>query len=268
MNMKNILFVAAFALGLSTAQVQAHSHLNCHAYAQSVVNQAKKNIGLGCGFSGPVWSTNYNFHFNWCNQNTTRIHHLGEQENIRAAQMGQCLTKVKAKDQKHRLKEKMCLKYAKAAQKLRGQVNKACKGQDGGEWSQTLKQDVEFCMAKGGSFADLTNNNRVKKIKACKKIAFTKTYKPRNFRGVPLDGCNENGSSCGKSQADLFCKYEGHLTSKKHATGGRNFTVYYFCLEMNAASLQRYTDAGGKCFCSDESNGCSYFKYIQCSGLK
>lgn len=268
MNVKSVLVLAALALGLVTSQVYAHSHLNCQAYAQAVVNQAKKNIGLGCGFSGPVWSTDFNFHFNWCNQNTTRIHHLGEQENIRAAQMNQCLVKVKKKDQLHRRRELYCVKYAKKAQKLRGQVNQVCKGQNGGEWPQTIKQDVAFCMAKGGDFSDLTNNKRIKQIKTCNTAKATKTYKPRNFRGAPLDGCFAGGSGCGKGVADSFCRGKGHKTSKSFATGGTNYSVYSFCLTFGAARVQGYIDAGGKCFCTDDGKGCSYFKHITCIGKK
>lgn len=269
MSAKITIVLAVLASGFATLNAQAHSHLNCHAYANSVVAQAKKNIGLGCGFSGPVWSTDYSFHFNWCNQNTTQIHHLGEQENIRAAQMQQCLQKVKTKDQKFRNKQEYCLKYAKEAQDLRGKLNNACKGQDGGEWPQTLKQDVEFCMAKGGSYADLTNRNRAKQITACSEAAFTKTYnRPANFRGTPLDGCNENGTQCGKPIANAFCRGKGHKHASSFETGGTDFTVYSFCLSMNAARKQRYIDAGGKCHCSSNSNGCGYFKHITCQGKR
>ncbi len=122
---------------------------------------------LGCDFTTPQWRNDYNFHFNWCNQKTTQIHHLGEQQNIRAAQIEQCKLKVKAKDADLRKKQVYCNQYAKEAQKIRARLNAACQGQDGGEWVSDLKGDFEFCMAKGGAFADLKNGSRLKQISAC-----------------------------------------------------------------------------------------------------
>ena len=39
---------------------------DCAAYAQESVLQARANRRLGCGFSGPRWTTSYRAHLRWC----------------------------------------------------------------------------------------------------------------------------------------------------------------------------------------------------------
>ena len=108
---------ATAAIG-SASPVKADNHLNCQAYAETVMQSVRHSIGLGCDFNTAQWVNDYNFHFNWCNQKTTQIHHLGEQQNIRAAQLEQCKAKVKIRDADLRKKQVYCNQYAKQAQKI------------------------------------------------------------------------------------------------------------------------------------------------------
>jgi len=46
----------------------------CESYARTAVWQGKENRNKGCGFSGPLWHTDRNSHYNWClNVSTTKI---------------------------------------------------------------------------------------------------------------------------------------------------------------------------------------------------
>ena len=38
----------------------------CSVYAQTAIDQQKKNLDLSCGFVGPVWSNDYRAHYLWC----------------------------------------------------------------------------------------------------------------------------------------------------------------------------------------------------------
>ena len=61
--------------------VAANSHLNCQAYAQSVIDQTNENAKWGCGFTGRRWSTDYNLHVNWCN--SAQMVNLTNEQNAR-----------------------------------------------------------------------------------------------------------------------------------------------------------------------------------------
>ncbi len=288
MNVKTRLTLAVLALGLVSSGAHAHGHLNCNAYANSVINQAKKSIGLGCGFSGPVWSTDYNFHFNWCNQNTTQIHHLGEQENIRAAQMQQCLANVKTKDQQHRKKEKGCLAYAKKAVELDAEIRNACPSNSA--WPQNLKAHVDLCMKKGGAqYARIENVKRTGIIAGCKhdeqkaRFAQTRTFpnsgkvSARRKRALPVDVClrkfnRDNswflglgggitdvplGHECGKSVATAFCITKGYVEAVDAPT-----KVYDNGRDMDGRLASTYW-IGSKKACHGK---CAGFRYITCKG--
>ena len=40
----------------------------CASYAQTAIDQQRKNLDLGCGFAGPVWSNDYRAHYQWCRE--------------------------------------------------------------------------------------------------------------------------------------------------------------------------------------------------------
>jgi hypothetical protein len=269
MRINRIIPLAALVVAAYSTGASAHSHLNCQAYAQSVVDYAKQNIGLGCGFSGPVWSTDFNFHFNWCNG--VQMADLTREDRNRQAAMNQCKAEVKVKDDLNRNRQKYCLKYANQAQELRNQVNAACKGQDGGEWPKTVKEDVDFCMQKGGAFADLTNNNRLKQINTCQKAVVTKTFANSGFYSkavrdyLPVDVCTKGVpagqenlfNACGESVADMFCQQNGFQAAsdfaKKNYNGGSN---------MDGDLPSTYW-IGSKKVCTGD---CTGFRYITCKG--
>lgn len=288
MNVKIAIALATLASGFSTLNAQAHNHLNCHAYAKAVIAQVKKNIGLGCGFSGPVWSSDYNFHFNWCNQNTTQIHHLGEQENIRKGQMQQCLAKVKLKDQNHRAKEKACLKYAKKAVKLDAEIRDTC--QSNSAWPKDLKTHVQYCMGKGGADKVYIDNvKRTGAIAECRlkeqkdKQAQTKIFpdsgkvSARRKRKLPVDVClrkfnRDNswflgfgggvvdapfGHECGKNVATAFCITKGYVEAIEAPV-----KTYDNGSDVDGKLASTYW-IGSKKACHGK---CAGFRYIKCKG--
>lgn len=46
----------------------AIADMGCHTYAQRAAEQARAAEALGCGFSGPRWTTDYDAHHGWCAQ--------------------------------------------------------------------------------------------------------------------------------------------------------------------------------------------------------
>ena len=58
----------AKALVLSPAAVKTLDPTvkRCRLYTDIAVAQNEANLGNRCGFQGPMWSSKYSYHFNWC----------------------------------------------------------------------------------------------------------------------------------------------------------------------------------------------------------
>ena len=63
------IFIASVAGGLVAALGgQAVAGSNCDAYAKLTLQQAKRNVAMRCGSSGPRWSLDANRHRKWCEE--------------------------------------------------------------------------------------------------------------------------------------------------------------------------------------------------------
>ena len=57
------------------SQVHAASETVCVGYARHAVKEAIEAQRLGCGFTGPRWSTDYRAHFDWCEAPKANLFH-------------------------------------------------------------------------------------------------------------------------------------------------------------------------------------------------
>lgn len=276
------------ALLLMTTSSFADDKVNCDAYAKLTVKQAKEAKQRGCGFGGPVWSLDYNFHKSWCLRSDVHMANLTQENNKRLGALQQCKDKSAQKFNAHRAKEKKCLAFAKKAQKLREQVNKACPSK--GEWPVPLKQDVDHCMKKGGAnYVRIENIKRTGKIAGCKSQAkksklnqikvFPHSGKKgtRRKRFLPVDVCMrkyyKDGSwvfglgggitdvppswGCGKRVADAFCISKGYVEAIKYPV-----KVYNNGSDMDGRFASTYW-IGSKKACHGK---CAGFSSITCKG--
>ena len=60
------ILIAPVFFGLAPAPVNAASQITCNNYMTDAFRKAQDAIRLGCGFSGPVWSTDGLGHKTWC----------------------------------------------------------------------------------------------------------------------------------------------------------------------------------------------------------
>ncbi len=66
-NFGKALAAMTVAGGILFAHVSAAgASANCDSYAKLTVQQAKRNLTLRCGYSGPRWSLDVNRHRAWC----------------------------------------------------------------------------------------------------------------------------------------------------------------------------------------------------------
>ena len=159
MNAKHLLSATTLvvtAAFLPTSNALADGNLNCEAYAQEAIKDAKEAKARGCGFTDSLWSLDYNGHRNWCKQNNVKMANLTWADRARKEGLQQCKDKSAANFQNHRQKEKACLAYAKKAVKLDAEIRNSCPSSNA--WPKELKAHVDFCMKKGGAqYAKIEN---------------------------------------------------------------------------------------------------------------
>lgn len=66
-------------------------HQRCEEYAKRSVNQNISNLGNGCGFSGPEWSSDKSYHYDWCMKNSVSQSELNTHLSKRDVALEKCL---------------------------------------------------------------------------------------------------------------------------------------------------------------------------------
>lgn len=61
----------------------------CRAYARSAVAQQRENLQRSCGFSGPAWNADEDYHFSWCTHGGNK-QRAPEEQRRRAASLAKC----------------------------------------------------------------------------------------------------------------------------------------------------------------------------------
>ena len=114
----------------------------CKDYADKAVQMSAEAQGLGCGFQFPVWSTDYNHHYNWCMDGAN----IGQADpaNIqRAADLAKC-TAEKAAQPKPNLA--VCAIYATQAVVTAGEAQGLGCGFFGPRWTPDYNAHFAWCM--------------------------------------------------------------------------------------------------------------------------
>jgi len=88
--------------------------------------------------------------------------------------------------------------------------------------------------------------NSGKHMKFVKSVRYTHP----KYKGFALDWCKIFEHECGKSAANAYCKYKGHLKAKSW-------------IKWNNPGLKTMT-IGQNSICDPAYHGCDSFKYIRC----
>lgn len=140
----------------------ATSHLNCGSYAGAAVAQNQRNLEMGCGFSDPRWSGDFNAHFNWCQ--TSNMAALTSEDRAREAQLQGCM------QQKSQQQARLvyCDQYAdEARRQYQDNVTFSC-GFAGGRWSSNMQEHAGWCMTANNQAVDAERNLRTTMLNQCK----------------------------------------------------------------------------------------------------
>jgi len=227
--------MAAVIFAGSTS-ASANSHLNCQAYAQSVIDQVNESTRFGCGFSGPIWSTDFNFHVNWCNQNTTQMHHLTEQQAIRNAALHQCkLTKPGSGVRPaNAYDEQGCDSYARQmVANAQTNIVKGCNINDP-RMHQNYQAHFDWCFnGRTKQQVKATLDQVIASVAKCgetKVFLDSGKYSIQVRKNLPVDVCNKGVPAgqeglfnmCEQPVADLFCQQNGYQRAIKYSKANYN----------------------------------------------
>ena len=83
-----VISLATFFI-CSQSIAQVSDHKICKNYADSAVEQNKRNKKNDCGFGGAVWSDDWDHHYGWCFHHANKMA-LREGYDNRNEQLGAC----------------------------------------------------------------------------------------------------------------------------------------------------------------------------------
>ena len=102
----------------------------CDEYAKIAVLQNDSNLQMKCGFTGPLWNSDYNYHFNWC-MNGDNVQFADKETKARADIKGKCSG---------------CYSYAGfAVTQNQENIMKGC-GFSGPQWNSSHSYHFAWCM--------------------------------------------------------------------------------------------------------------------------
>ena len=150
----------AAVIGLSVGNVYAASgdEAFCNRYTKNAIQQQQTNLARGCGFSGDAWSSNRDWHFNWCMRVQREPAQTGNIYRINKLK-SEC--KTAANTAKNG--QSFCSQYAHNAI-LANKLNRAqgC-GFGGPVWSSNYNHHYKWCLTANRSDAD--NGERLRNNK-------------------------------------------------------------------------------------------------------
>lgn len=156
--LKAMVFMALATMVALPGDTQAASPFTCNRYSVDAVAKAKEASRLGCGFSGPVWSTDGAGHKNWCyGASGDSVAHEARE---RANALGRCQSCRSYADD--------ALQMVVSAAQLRCNFN-------GPRWSSDVRSHFRWCMGLNpgpgnpGSAAWSERDARVAALTICRK---------------------------------------------------------------------------------------------------
>jgi len=174
----------------------------CNNYAQSAVNQQKKNLQKNCGLAGGRWHLNKNQHKNWC-MSAPKANSLSE-FNKRKAKLAQCGGGAGNKAQ-------FCNSYSqKAVNQQQKNLQKNC-GLSGGRWHLNYNKHNNWCMGAPKSKANSEHKIRKNKLNQCGAGAGNKAQFCSNYAQSAVNQQQNNlQKNCGLSGNRWHLDYNKH----------------------------------------------------------
>jgi hypothetical protein len=151
-------------------------HYNCDSYANDAVWRYNETKKLGCNYTGPQWSPDHNYHYNWCMKGNN-ISFIEAERNARKIKHIECI----------------CKDYSKTAiSQSQENKQKGC-GFTGPEWSSDYNIHFKWCMKVNDSTREKEQDAREANLSKCNKCAnYAKTAVSQNDKNKQK-GCNLSG---------------------------------------------------------------------------
>jgi hypothetical protein len=162
-----IMTISALIIAMPS-QVHAASETVCVGYARHAVKEATDAQKLGCGFTGPRWSTDYGGHYNWC------IGAQGQSVSQEAVSRGGPLMDCSA-----------CRGYAdEAVNAARQNIAQGC-GYNGPRWISNAQAHFGWCMQFGSGPATREASARRADLQNCRREFPKVTIPPPKATSCP-----------------------------------------------------------------------------------
>ena len=151
-------------------------HYNCDSYSRDAVWRYNETKKLGCTYTGPQWSPDYSYHYNWCMKGNN-ISFIEAEKNARKVKHIECI----------------CKNYSKTAVSQNQQNKQKGCGFSGPEWSSDYNTHFKWCMNVNDSARDKEQDAREADLSKCNTCAnYAESAVSQNQKNKQK-GCNISG---------------------------------------------------------------------------
>ena len=139
------VIIIAFLIGTAHFANAIDKRVRCDRYAKAAVAQQLENTSVGCGFTGPEWDSNYNYHYQWCmHGNNSNYDIINRGYEFRKDKLSHC--NLSELDQKvHTRYDLTCGKYARSAVELNNQNLYWGCGFKPPKWDSNYQHHLKWC---------------------------------------------------------------------------------------------------------------------------
>ncbi len=128
----------------------------CARYARTAVTQNKQNIQRRCGYTGPVWQSDYGNHYRWCLMVNAATAKAGEQQRVDA--LNRCRRKPQST---------FCAHYARTAVAQNQENIRLGCGNTGPRWQSNYDNHYRWCTTTSQSSANYEETQRRHALNRC-----------------------------------------------------------------------------------------------------
>jgi len=132
----------------------------CRNYAREAVEQNRKNLSYGCGFTGGRWHSNENRHYNWCRSAT--VGQANNESRARNDQLRSCRSSGGGSGSLAR-----CRNYARKAVAQNQENRRYSCGFTGGRWHSNENRHYNWCRSATVSQANHEKQARREALRRC-----------------------------------------------------------------------------------------------------
>jgi hypothetical protein len=146
----------------------------CTEYANTAVDQNKRNEELVCDLAGSRWGYGFDVYYNWCMSKSTEESRKANTE-ARDRELRECgdifglpSATPEPEPQRDLVKENACREYASLSVEQSEQARDLQCGFRGPRWTTAYQQHFSWCMSVGDTYRDSETAERSARLEECR----------------------------------------------------------------------------------------------------